>query len=317
MVRRKGLLLGIIFLLLLLASPINPSNKKTIGVIIPGGLRDYKESCEVFIRKLRTNGYDNTRVGIYVQTPNPDPISILNSIRKFLAYNVDLMVIYGTSPLMLALKEAEDIPIIFLKVYEPYRLNLLKRPNVITGISSKLPLATLIEALKGIKPFKSLGVLYNSNERNSVVELNEIKRIAPLYDFNLIGTDIKKPGDIKAFLERVPEMRVEALYISSSALVNLYADRILSAANKYNLPVIGTLNYLAEKGALISLAPDPEEEGNLAALKIMRFLESGSFSRIPVERSKRMELIINIKSAKAIGLEVPFDVLSKATTVIK
>jgi len=293
---------------------IYPADKKTIGVIIPESLKDYKESHEAFIKRLRMDGYDNTKLDIYIQSPNPDPISWMNSIRKFVAHDIDIMVIYGASPLMIATKETKK-PIIFADVYDPDKLGILKRANNITGISSKVPLATLIETLKNIKPFKILGVIYNSNEKDSVIELNEIKKLKSVYNFDIIEIDIRKPSDIESSLKMI--YKVEAIYISSSILVNLYVDRILPVINQNNIPTMGILSSLAEKGVIINLVADPKEQGEKSALKTIEILNGGDISKIPIDKSKKVNLIINIKSAKAMGLNIPFEVLTKATKVIK
>ena len=151
------------------------------------------------MKALVLKGYDQSNVEVITQIPNPDPISWANSIRKFNAIGADIIIAYGASAALSALREANDIPIVFADVYGPVETGVAKSMvstgRSLAGISSKVPLVTLIRTAMDLKPVKTLGVIYNTREEGSLVQLKEARRIAAQSGLTLNEVNLtRRPG---------------------------------------------------------------------------------------------------------------------------
>ena len=287
---------------------------KSIGVVFSGDLPRYQEAHKAFVRALARAGFDQDKVAIYVQTPNPDAMSWTNSVRKFIGVDVDVIVTYGAPSSLAALRETGSIPVVYAYVYDPVACGL-KKPNA-TGVSSKVPMMTLLKTLKSITPFSKIGVVFNPDERDSVVQLDEIGRSSAALGYDVVEVSAKSGGEVKGRVAKAAG-GVNCIYISCSAVVSKDASGIISIANKNKVPTITQVAGLDEKGVLLSLAPSPSEQGELAAEQVVRILKGASPGGLPVENAKKVDLVLNLKAANTLGLKIPFDVLNAATKVIK
>jgi len=285
--------------------------EKSIGVVLSGDLPRYQEAHKAFVIVLAREGFDQSKVSIFVQAPNPDAISWTNSVRKFVGVDVDVIVAYGAPAALAALKETNSIPVVFSYVYDPEACGA-KRANS-TGASAKVPAVTLLKTLKSITPFSKLAVVYNPDEKDSVVQLDDVRKNASALGFQVLEIG-SKGGDVKG---RLAKSGADSVYISCSAAVNKDAAGIIAAANKGKMPAITQVSGLAEKGVLLALAPSPAEQGEIAAELVAKILKGASPSGLPVEGAKKVDLVLNLKAANTLDLKVPFDVLNIATKVIK
>ncbi len=299
---------------LLASAGFSSAANKTIGVVMSGDLPQYRHAHEAFVKGLKEAGFGDDRVTIYVQSPNPDPMSWSNSVRKFVGVDVDVLVTYGSPATETALKETSSIPVVFAYVYDADD-GALKQSNT-TGISSKVPMLTLLKTLKTITPYTKLAVLYSPSEHDSKVQREEISKAAKSLGFQVVDLACSNSGDVMDSLKKGVD-GADCLYISSSAAVGKMADSVLGYAGRRKLPSITQVSGLAEDGALLALAPSSEEQGAVAARKVASILKGGSPSSEPVENSRKIDLVVNLKTINSLGMKVPFDVLNNATKVVK
>jgi len=278
-----------------------------------GDLPQYKEAHKAFLKGLKDAGFGDDSVTVYVQSPNPDPMSWSNSVRKFVGVDVDVLVTYGSPATETALRETDSIPVVFAYVYDTE--DGVKKQNS-TGISSKVPMLTLLKTLKSITPYSKLGVLYNPGETDSKIQHDEIAKAAAAVGYQVVELACKNPGDVMKRLNKQAD-GADCLYISSSAAVATMSDSVLGFAGRRKLPAITQIGGLAENGAILALAPSPEEQGKVAARKVVNILKGGSPSGEPVESSRQVDLVVNLKAINSLGMKVPFDVLNSATKVVK
>ncbi len=288
--------------------------EKSIGVVLSGDLPRYREAHKAFVNALARAGFDQSKVSVFVQTPNPDPMSWTNSVRKFVGVDVDVIVAYGAPAALAAIKETNSIPVVFSYVYDP-ELCGAKRPNS-TGASAKVPMVTLLKTLKSITPFSRLAVIYNPDERDSVVQLEEVKKNSAGIGFTVVEVGVRSPDEIRGKVGKAAGS-ADSMYISCSAVAGKDAPGIIGIANKKKLPTITQVSGLAEKGTLLALSPSPAEQGEIAAEMVAKILKGASPAGIPVEGAKKVDLVLNLKAAGDLDLKVPFDVLNIATKVIK
>jgi len=301
-------------LLVVSVSGVSAASEKSVGVVFSGDLPRYKEAHEAFVAALGKAGFDQSKVTIYVQTPNPDRMSWTNSVKKFIGVDVDVIVTYGAPAALTALRESSSVPVVFSYVYDPASCGTRKQNS--TGVSSKVPMVTLLSTLKSITPFSKLAVMYNPDEKDSVVQLDEITRNSQALGFQVVEVAVKSPSEARGKISKAAG-GCDSVYISCSAAVGKDLAGVIGVANKNKLPTASQTSELADRGVLLALAPSSVEQGEIAARQVAQILKGAQPSAIPVETSKKVNMVLNMKTAGALSLKVPFDVLNAATKVIK
>ncbi|WP_414652435.1 ABC transporter substrate-binding protein [Geomonas sp.] len=294
---------------------------KLIAAILTCDLPRYREAHRAFMKALVQKGYDQSNVEVITQTPNPDPISWANSIRKFNAIGADLIVAYGAPATLTALHERVEIPVVFADVYGPVETGVVRSMTStghnMTGISSKVPLVTLIKTMAELKPMTTLGVIYSAKEEGSLAQLKEVRRIAAGTGTILVDVNLGSPSGIDTVLATLFSTKVDCIFVTECTSGSRGFEKIVHRASELKIPVISLIPGSAQKGALVSLEADPVEQGQMAADYAARILGGKKASQLPVATPKRVDLVINLKMAKALDLHVPFPVLTAATRVVK
>jgi putative ABC transport system substrate-binding protein len=288
---------------------------KVIAAVMSSDQPRYREAHQAFIRSLAALGYTSANVEIMLQVPNPDPLSWSNTIRRFNAYRPDLIVAYGAPAAITAMKESDGIPVVSVDVYVSEG-----QQRGMCGVSSRVPLITLIKTFKDsrehIKPYRRIGVVYNSREAGSQKQLDEIKKIAPQYDMIVTEANVASAAALEAVFPSLLD-HSDVILATESGLVSRQFSKIIARARARNIPVLATMPGAAEKGAFMSLEIDPVEQGHLAADITTRILEGVRQSHLSLIPPRRIELVINMRAARELGINLPFTVLSNATRVIR
>lgn len=290
--------------------------KSFVAVIITGDLERYRLAHEAFLEKVRQAGLEQ-RLEVYVQTPNPDPMSWTNSIRKAVGIGADVIVTYGAPATLVARKEARGTPVLFGDVYDPAALGI--GPGTaknLAGASGKTPMETLVKAFREIFPVKTIGVLFSSSDAGSVLQVRRLGEILSKCGVSLVPKDIAAPAEIDPAL-RVMTGSVDSLFVADSAVLHLGLGRIMAFAARENLPVISQIPSLCDQGALISLEADPQEQGEVVAEMLGKILSGVSPSALELHTPRRVSLVINLQVARRLNLKVPFQTLGMATRVIR
>lgn len=313
-------------LLLLLIGVLLPASDsraagKVVGALLTCDLPRYREAHKSFVKALVLKGYDQSNVEVVTQTPNPDLISWSNSVRKFNAIGADVIVAYGTSATLAALKESQDIPVVYADVYGPVETGVSRSMDSsgrnIAGVSSKVPLVTLIKTAMEIKPMRSLGVICSTREEGSLVQLKEARKVAAQAGVSVVEANLTTAAGFDAALAALLAARVDCIYVTECTAGGRSFDKIVQRANELKIPVISQMPGAAQRGAIVSLEADPVEQGQMAAEYAARVLGGKKASQLPVVTPKRVDLVVNLKAAKALDLNVPFPVLTAATRVLK
>jgi putative ABC transport system substrate-binding protein len=288
---------------------------KVIAAMMSSDQPRYREAHQAFVRSLAALGYTSVNTEILVQTPNPDPLSWSNTVRKFIAYQPDLIVAYGAPAAMAAMKESKGIPVVSVDFYAAEQAQ-----RGMCGVSSRVPMVTLLKTLKDsrehIKPYRRIGVIYNSREIGSLRQLEDIRKHAPQYDLVVAEANVSSAAALESALPSLLD-RSDVIVATESGIVARQFNKIIARAKARNIPVVATMPNAAEKGAFISLEISPEEQGHLAADMASRILEGARPANFSLLSPRRIELILNIRIAQEMGINVPFSVLGNVTRVIK
>jgi len=285
----------------------------TVGVVMSDKLPQFEKAHKSFMKELEKEGYGPGDVKVYVQSPNPDPMSWANSVRKFVSVGVDVIVTYGAPATSVALKEAGDIPVVFSFVYSPEDQEVGGANS--TGVSSKVPVKTLLKTLKQLKNYERLAVVYCPSDADSKAQLSEVGDASKELGFKIVKVEVSSPGDVRSMLKGISG-KADSIFICS-AMTGAEASETIKIAREAGLPTATVINEFAENGAILSLGPSSEEQGLMAAQKVASILKGNSAKDSPVVNSKQMDLVLNVQAVNSIGMKVPFELLNAATKVIK
>jgi putative ABC transport system substrate-binding protein len=306
----KNTLIAIAFILFSVAmSGQSLAAEKMVGVIMTGNIPYYREVHKAFTQTLASEGFAPGRVTVVMQSPTPEPMSWRNAARKLIAIGSDIIVSYGAPATLTALGETSDIPVIFAAVFDPTAVGISARNAA--GISSKVPVASLIKNLKSISNFSTLGVIYNEAEKDTVVQANEIRQLERTYGFRSVKFNIRRTEDTSKIAQ------VDALFLTTSCSAMYCVNNIVSIARRGRMATASTIGGGENNGLILTIEANPTEQGAEAAQLVARILRGAKPSSLPVLQPKKVDLILNIKEAESLGLKIPFDLLTTATKIIK
>jgi putative tryptophan/tyrosine transport system substrate-binding protein len=252
--------------------------------------------------------------GIKVEYDEQNAQADLNNVKtiadNFVGDKVDLIFANATPSATSALNATKEIPIIFTSVTDPVGAGLVKafdQPGEnITGTTDNHPEGTAktINFITDEVKAKEIGVIYNSGEQNSVVQVDEVKKLAEEKGAKLVEVSVSTSAEVKQAAESLVG-RVDAIYIPTDNTVVSALESVISVANSKKIPLfVGELDSM-KKGAVAASGFDYFDLGHQSGLMAAEILSGNKkASEIPVELPKSLTLIINKQAAEAQGLEV-------------
>lgn len=252
--------------------------------------------------------------GIKVEYDEQNAQADLNNVKtiadNFVGDKVDLIFANATPSATSALNATKEIPIIFTSVTDPVGAGLVKsfdQPGEnITGTTDNHPEGTAktINFITEEVSAKEIGVIYNSGEQNSVVQVDEVKKLAEDKGAKLVEVSVSTSAEVKQAAESLVG-RVDAIYIPTDNTVVSALESVISVSNSKKIPLfVGELDSM-KKGAVAASGFDYFDLGHQSGLMAAEILSGNKkASDIPVELPKSLTLIINKKAAEAQGLEV-------------
>ena len=234
----------------------------------------------------------------------------------------DLLLALGGDVAPYAVKATSTIPIVFLSSADPIRLGLaasLARPGGnATGITLLLDdtASKRLELLKEVVPrVKHAAFLWNPDHPDD--ELREAERAAQSLSVRLQLVEMRGSGDVDAALRAVTGAGCDALYVVSSRQTVLNTSRIVDFATRHRLPLAGGWGAWAHAGGLLSYGPNINDMMRRLVAYVDKVLKGAKPADLPIEQPTKFELVINLKTAKALGITIPQSVLLRADEVIQ
>jgi putative ABC transport system substrate-binding protein len=296
------------------------ADKIKIGVLLSANDTRYVETAEAAVRQLKAEGYDDSRIAVMTQSANGDKTVAAKIAKQFATDGARLVLTMGTAATAGAVAELKELPIVIGIVWDPVESGFAKSwassGNNLTGSSNKMSLAVPIKTLRRISPVKRLGVLYNPAEKNSVLQLEELKGFQRELAFEVVEVPVGKKEEAVAAVRSFAS-RVNAFYVTGAVTVTSQAAAVAAAALEHKLPTVSHTIDNVEAGVLIGVTASLQEVGRLAGAKAAQVLRGTKPSSIPIETPKRFDVAINLKTATAMGVKVPTDLLQSATRVIR
>ena len=254
-----------------------------------------------------------------------DPTQIKQSVAEMVSLAPDLIVA-NTVPVLTALRQATStIPIVFTVVNDPVGLGFvssLARPGGnITGFSfiEFSMVGKWIGILKDIAPDLSrVAFMFNPDTAPYYdVFLRSFERQPRSVAVEVSAAPVRDTAEIEQVIARLAQQPSSGLIAASDAFVVLHRDAILNSAKMHRVPVISGYRQFVLEGSLISYGPDPSDIFRRTGLYVDRILHGEKPADLPVQAPTKYELVVNLKTAKALGLQVPDKLVALADEVIE
>ena len=294
-----------------------------IGMLSPFAPSDAARWHEAFRRGLRELGWiEGKNIGIeyrYAKTSADLPALAAELVRL----KVDVIVTSATGTLP-AKEATRTIPIVMASNADPVVMGIvgsLARPGGnVTGlsqISSELA-GKRLELLREMVPnLHRVAVMWNPGGRGSTVNWQEMQNPARSLGLELHPLEARNPSDIDRAFAEASRAHVGALAIMPSPLFAGNLRHIADLAIKSRLPAIFNLREFVDSGGLIAFGPNRTDEFRRAATYVDKILKGAKPADLPVEQPTKFELVINLKTAKALGITIPQSLLLRADEVIQ
>jgi len=300
-----------------------PGKLPTIGFL---GADPSIESKRVaaFVQRLRELGWiDGRNLAIEYRWAEGRNERYAENAAELVRLKVDVIVTVATVPTLAAKQATAVIPIVFAASGDPVGTGLvasLARPGGnVTGLSSQTAetAGKRVELLREIVPgLGRLAIMGNVGNPISVLELGEVQAAARALGLEVITSELRRAEDISPAFDAL-KGRAEALYVCTDPLVNTHRIRVNTLALAARLPTMHFFREYVEAGGLMSYGPNLPDLLRRAADYVDKILRGAKPGDIPVEQPTKFELIINLTTAKALGLEVPPTLLARADEVIE
>jgi putative tryptophan/tyrosine transport system substrate-binding protein len=301
-----------------------PGKLRTIGFLGQSTRSAASEWVAAFVQRLHELGWNEGRtVAIEYRWAEGREERFAQIAAEFVRLKVDIIVTSGT-PQVLAAKQATSvIPIVFAAAGDPVASGLvasLARPGGnATGLSSLVAdlAGKRLELLREVAPaLRRLAIMGNVGNPLTVLELGEVQAAAGTLGLEVHTLEIRQAQDITPAFEAL-KGRADALYVCIDALVNANRIRINTSALGARLPTMhGSRDYV-EAGGLMSYGPNYPDLFRRSADYVDKILHGAKPGDIPVEQPTKFDLVVNLTTARALGLDLPPTLLARADEVIE
>ena len=289
-----------------------PSRIYRIGILGATSLRAAEGFMNAFREGMRERGYvEGQNLVIEFRAPSA-PSEMRDVAADFVRGGYDVILTWTTSWVIAASRATSTIPIVFVGVTDPVGQGLvagLARPGAnVTGIAnfaSDLS-GKMIELLREIVPdARRLGAVRNPDNPGVAFQLSQLMDAARALGLEFQVVDARVPAEFEAAFAQLRQGGIQGVVMVADSSVLEHADAIAALAQQARLPTVFQRRENVEAGGLLSYGPNLRDAFRQVAGHVDRILKGVRPADIPVEQPTKIELVINLKTAKAIGLEVP------------
>jgi putative ABC transport system substrate-binding protein len=307
-----------------LAAEAQPAGRVyRIGVLSPGTAPP--GPLEALRQGLRELGYNEGRnIAIEWRFAGAADEHLRDLAEELVRLKVDVIVSINTTASLAAKRATQTTPIVIARVSDPVRSGLVAsfaRPGGnITGVSnfsdelSGKRLGLIRELIPAVS---RLAVLWNADNPGIGLSVSEMERGSSQFGVHLQVHGVKSTDEFRSTFQAITRERVSALFVFDDVLITTHKRQILDWAAETRLPVISQYAEIAEAGGLIAYGPNIPEIYRRAAIYVDKILKGAKPSDLPVEQPTKFELVINLKTAQALGLPIPPSLLQRADQVIE
>jgi putative tryptophan/tyrosine transport system substrate-binding protein len=288
------------------------------------GFLGLERRLETFRQGLGDLAYVEGRDLVIEYRPSDPPDRLPGFAAELVALNADVIVAGGSLAVRAAQQATRSIPIVMTGSSHPvgtgFVASLARPGGNITGLSLQSPELSgkRLEWLKQVvKDLSRLAILLNPDDPPVVFSLEETAQAARAFGMEISLVEARRGEDLDRAFALIAAIRPEALVILPASLMTRYARRIAELALNCRTPTISYFRDFPAAGGLISYGPSLDDSSRRAAVYVDKILKGAKPADLPVQQPTKFELVINLKTAKSLGLEVSPMVLAVADEVIE
>jgi putative ABC transport system substrate-binding protein len=296
-----------------------------IGYLSPASRNGMSGRDRDFLRGLQELGYvEGKTIVIEYRHANGRFERLAGLAAELVRLDVDVIVAAVTQASLAAKAATKTIPVVMLGVSDPLNSGLVKsiaRPEAnVTGTASMTGevAGKSLEVLKEVVPsLARVAVLWNPGNATFQAQLlSAAERAAAILGLQLLKVEARDPAEFDRVFQSIADTKAQALQVLADPTFITHRARIIALADKHRLPAIYGSQDHAEFGGLMSYAPDMAGQFRRGAVYVDKILKGARPADLPVEQPTKFELVINMKTAKALGLTIPLPLLGRADQVI-
>jgi putative tryptophan/tyrosine transport system substrate-binding protein len=310
-----------------LVARAQPERMRRIGVLMAHAESDPEGQIfvAVFRETLQKLGWAEGR-NIRIDVRWAAEIELMAGFAKELvALQPDVILANNTPTTAAVLQQTTTIPIVFAVVADPvgsgFVASLARPDGNVTGFTLTEPTMTSkwLELLKEIAPHVSrVAFLFNpAATPYRDIYLNPFKAAAPNFAVQAIPAPVHSPSELETVIAAQAREPNSGLIVMPDGFMNVHRAKITSLADRWRLPAVYPFRFFAELGGLLCYGNEQRDQFRLAATYVDRVLRGGKPRDLPVQAPVRFELVINLKTAKALGLDVSVQLQQRADEVIE
>ena len=318
-----GMMAGGLLVAPLVAEAQQTAKLPTIGLLAASTPSTDRHRIAAFSQRLRELGWTEGRnIAFEYRWAEGRSARFAELAAELVRLKVDVIVTWGT-PIYAAKQATSVIPIVFPVAGDPVGTGLvasLARPGGnLTGFStqhSEMQIKRL-EILRQIVPnLRRLAIMGNIGTPGAVVAMRELREMAPTLGLQVTVSEVRQAEDLAPAFQTL-KGRADALLVYPDVLFNKNRDRVAALALDARMPTMHGFREPVEAGGLLSYGPDYLELFRGTADYVDKILHGAKPADLPVEQPTKFELVINLKTAKALGLTIPPSLLQRADQVIE
>jgi putative ABC transport system substrate-binding protein len=289
------------------------------------GIVNYSPMWAPFREQLTNFGYTEGRnITIEYRSPEGTPVSFAEAARELVEAPTDVLAVYGTPATQAAQRATTRIPIVMIGIGDPVGAGLvatLARPGGnITGntIVGRVLGLKRLQLLKEVIPTVTrVALLLNPDNASSVLYFEELQKVAPILGVKLLVVRARNSEELNDALETMLQERPDSVLVTGDPLHQLLIDRIIERLTKHRLPAMYQTRENVMAGGFLSYGPDLSNLFRHGASYVHKILRGAKPADLPVEQPTKFELVINLRTAKNLGLIISESFLLRADEVIE
>lgn len=273
-----------------------------------------------FVDALKSKGFeDGKNIKIDFQNSQGDIATSQTIAQNFVSQKEDMILAIATPSAQAAYNSTKNIPILITAVTDPVAAGITKsveKPDTnVTGTSDNVPIEKQLDLLKKLVPnSKKVGVIYNTSESNSEIQVENMKKVVSSFNLEIVTAGISNVNDIPQALSSILD-KIDVLYVPTDNMVASAMPLITNQCFSKNIPVIGSERGQVENGALATTGIDYNKLGFQTGLMAVDIINGKAIKDLPISTLSDMQLVVNTDAAKKLNITIPDDILSKAEKI--
>jgi putative ABC transport system substrate-binding protein len=301
---------------------------KRVGVLMNGEEADpyWRATLAAFVQGLRGLGWiEGQNLRSLTRWPNGDPERSRAFTAELLRFSPDAIFSAGTANLTALLRQAPPMPIVFVQVSDPvaqgFVSNLAHPEGNITGLYQyEFPIGgKWVDLLKQMAPsLARVSLVFNPDTApQSRFLLASMEAVAPALGVEIMGAPVHDAADIERAITGLSRLPSGGLIVANDAFLTAQRQLVVELAARYRVPAMYSSRLYPEIGGLMSYGVDNESQCRQAAIYVDRILRGAKPGSLPVQGPSKFSFVVNVKAARALGIEIPMSLLFNADDYIE